>query len=376
MIVVRVTSAGWVGIAEKIVLVLAIPAVYFLSLPSGKAVFMGAFNNLDGSLYAARAVSAAAGIAVFFAVAFRFFPSRLEPRPVLFFLAAALAAVGIASLLEVILSPAIKWLFNLPFGPDAFSDKQLAYPDHDSLNPAVLPRNAVAAACAFAYGIGRDWLVKSRSARRLEMEKMRAEIALLRSQINPHYFFNALNNIYAVAQRNGDEEAGEAILKLSETMRTVIYDGNEETIRLSREIEHIRNTIDVFRLRFAPKENPDIRLRTEGDLDSLRIAPLLLVPFVENALKHGLDSEGRGKVEIDLRRNGPRLDVRVENARRPAGETAQKPPGIGLANVRKRLELLYPRRHALTVEETSGTFLVHLSLQLGGLNNDPMSRRR
>jgi len=180
--------------------------------------------------------------------------------------------------------------------------------------------------------------------------------------------------IYAVAQRNGDEEAGRAILKLSETMRYVIYDGDEQAIRLSREIEHVRNTIDVFRLRFGPKEDPDIRLVTEGDLDSIRIAPLLLVPFVENALKHGLDSEGRGKVEIDVRRDGPRLDIRVENTRRPAGETLRKPPGVGLANVRKRLELLYPKRHALIVEETAETFRVHLSLQLGGLNHDSMSR--
>ncbi|MDH4270554.1 MAG: histidine kinase, partial [Candidatus Aminicenantes bacterium] len=362
---------------EKIALLLAIAAAYFLSLPGpGRAVFMGAFNNLDGSLYAARAVSAMAGTAVFFAVAFHFFPSRLESRRVLFFIAASLAAVGIASLLEEGLDLAVKWLFNLPFGPDAFSDKQLANPAHDSLNPAILPRNAVAAAGGLVYGIGRDWLVKSRGARRLETEKMRAEIALLRNQINPHYFFNALNNIYAVAQRNGDEEAGRAILKLSETMRYVIYDGNEEIVQLSREVEHIRNTIDVFRLRFAPKEEPDIRLRTEGDLESIRVAPLLLVPFVENALKHGLDSEGRGKVEVDIRRDGPRLDIRVENTRRPAGDTVRKSPGLGLANVRKRLELLYPKRHALTVEETAGAFRVHLSLQLGGLSDDPMSRGR
>jgi hypothetical protein len=120
--------------------------------------------------------------------------------------------------------------------------------------------------------------------------------------------------------------------------REEIYDGDEEAIRLSREIEHVRNTIDVFRLRFAPKEDPDIRLVTKGGLDSIRIAPLLLVPFVENALKHGLDSAGRGKVEIDIRRDGPRLDIRVENTRRPAGETLRKPPGVGLANVRKRLD--------------------------------------
>jgi len=358
----RPTNARGIRILEKVFLLLIIPAAYFYSLPEGKAVFMDAFNNLDGSLYAARAVSALVGTAVFFAVAFRFFPSRLETRRVLFFFAASLAAVGIASLLEEGLRLAVKWLFNLPFGPDVFSDKQLAFPAHDSLDPAVLPHNAVAAACGLVYGIGRDWLVKSRNARRLEMEKLRAEIALLRGQINPHYFFNALNNIYAVAQRHGDDEAGEAILKLSETMRYVIYDGNEETILLSREVEHIRNTIDVFRLRFAPKEDPDIRLRTEGDLNSVRIAPLLLVPFVENALKHGLDAEGRGQVEIDIKRAGPRLDIRVENTRRPAGETMPKTPGVGLANVRKRLELLYPKRHALTVEETAETFRVYLHL--------------
>jgi LytS/YehU family sensor histidine kinase len=208
--------------------------------------------------------------------------------------------------------------------------------------------------------------MKSRNARRLEAEKMRAEIALLKSQVNPHYFFNALNNIFAVTQRNDDEEAGQAILKLSETMRYMIYDGEAETISASREIEHIRNTIEVFRLRFAPEDHPEIRLRTDGDLDSFLVAPSLLAPFVENALKHGLDSAGRGKVDIDIRRDGNWLEMRVENTRLAGATTIPKPAGIGLANVRKRLELLYPRRHTLDVEETDEIHRVRLRLKQEG----------
>jgi hypothetical protein len=358
---------GRIPVLEKLAVIVAVPAAYFLSLPeTGGPLFMGAFNNLDGSLYAARAVSAAAGIAVFFMVAFYAFPARLDLRRALVFGAVSLAVVAVASLAETVLGLAVKWLFNLPFGPGAFSDKQLAYPAHATLDPAVWPRNALVAGLAFMYGVGRDWVIKSRTARRLETENMRAEIALLRGQINPHYFFNALNNIYAVTERNGDEEASRAILKLSDAMRYIIYDADTDAINVSREVEHIRNTIDVFRLRFAREESPDIRLRTEGDLDSILVAPALLVPFVENALKHGLDSSGQGRVEVDIRRDGPWLDVRVENTRRAGAETVKKPAGVGLANVRKRLELIYPRRHELSVEQTEESFRVHLRLKHGG----------
>jgi|GEM_PF-320563 len=371
------TVISRIRILEKLFIILAIPAVYILSLPGpGRVVFMGAFNNLDGSLYAARAASAAAGTAVFIAVAFHFFPSRLEPRRLLVFSVAAAAAVGIASLVETGLGLGVKWLFNLPFGPDAFSDKQLAFPDHETLNSAILPRNALAAGCGLVYGIGRDWVIKSRTARRLEQEKMRAEISLLRSQVNPHYFFNALNNIYAIAQRHDDDEAGRAILKLSETMRYVIYDSDANAVPLGREVEYIRNTIDVFRLRFAPDENPDIRLRTDGDLDAVLVPPMILTPFVENALKHGLDGRGRGRVEVEIRREGPWLELRVENTRPGGGGGGRKPPGVGLANVRRRLELLYPGRHALDVEETPELYRVHLRMPHGEPSHDPMSRRR
>ena len=356
-----------IPVLEKLAVIAAVPAVYFLSLPkTGGPWFMGPFNNLDGSLYAARAVSAAAGIAIVFVVAFYAFPARLELRRILLFGAASFAAVAAASLAEAALGQAVKWLFNLPFGPGAFSDKQLAFPAHGRLSPAVWPRNALVAGLALVYGVGRDWVIKSRSARRLETEKMRADIALLKGQINPHTFFNALNNIYAVAERNNDEEAGRAILKLSDMMRYVIYDSDADAVSVSREVEHIRNTIDVFRLRFGKEEDPDIRLGTEGDLNSFLVAPALLVPFVENALKHGLDSSGRGRVEIDIRRDGFWLDLRVENTRLAGAETVKKPAGVGLANVRKRLELIYPRRHALTIEETKEAFRVRLRLKLGG----------
>ena len=349
---------------EKVIIAIAVPAVFLATLPgSGRAVFMGPFNNIDGSLLAARAVSALAGLVLVIAVGLRFFPARLEIKPTLRFLSGSLGLLVAVSLAEWGLRFFIQWLFNLPLGPDTFSDKELAFPVHESLSPAIIPRNLLICGVGLLYGIGRDWVLKSRKHGQLEKEKMRAEIALLRSQINPHYFFNALNNIYAVTQRNEDEEAGRAILKLSETMRYMVYDSDSDRISLKKEIDHIRNTIEVFRLRFAPEDHPDIRFRTEGDLDSIAIAPMLLLPFVENAMKHGLNSLGRGRVDIEIRRDGAWLDVRVENERWPAAETVRKHPGIGLANVRKRLDWLYPRTHVLTIREDDRHFRVHLRLK-------------
>jgi LytS/YehU family sensor histidine kinase len=193
---------------------------------------------------------------------------------------------------------------------------------------------------------------------------MRADINFLRSQINPHFFFNALNNIYAITQRNQDDEAGQALMKLSGLMRYMTYDSNVAEISVARELEHVENYLEVARLKFAKDDNVDIRLQKDGHFRKYKIAPLLLIPFVENAFKHGLDSKGEGYIHLDFRVGGGHLHFRIENPMMEKEESWKKHPGIGLDNVKKRLQLLYPSRHQLDISDSNKTFKVELIIRL------------
>jgi len=228
----------------------------------------------------------------------------------------------------------------------------------------ILPVNLVIFSLGILYGLSRDWIRKYRHESKMLQEKMRADIDLLRSQINPHFFFNALNNIYAITQRNQDEDAGQALMKMSGLMRYMIYDSNVAEISLDRELEHIDNYLEVARLKFAKDDSVDICLQKDGNFRKYKIAPLLLIPFVENAFKHGVGSEGDGYIHLDFCLNGDELHFQIENPILRKEESWKKHPGIGLDNVKKRLKMLYPDRHRLDISDSEGKFKVQLTIRL------------
>ena len=335
--------------------------LYHPTLP----VFINEFNTVDGSAYASRFVDLVVALAIFFSAAFFLVPRYLEKRKFLPFAVLALAGIAVLSLFHHELHRVVLRMFNLPMGPNEISDKMITYYRRRSYDLPVLPVNLAIGMLGILYGMSRDWIRKARAESRLRQEKMKADIDLLRSQINPHFFFNALNNIYAITQRKGDEETGEAVVKLSGLMRHMIYDSGAAEIGLDRELEHVKNFIEVARLKFAPDERVDIALAEKGDPRSVKIAPLLLIPFVENAVKHGLGSRGEGYVHVGVEVEDGRLRFSVINPILDKGKPIREHSGIGLDNVRKRLGLLYPGRHALDVSEADGIFSVELTVRPG-----------
>lgn len=350
---------------EKLIIVLVFFTAYFgiLYHPT-LPVFINEFNTVDGSIYASRFIDVCTALVLFFSVVFILVPKYLEKSRMLPFIALSVVIIVFLSLLEYQLHRVILHLFNLPTGPDEISDKMMTFYRRKSYDFPILPINIAIYILGILYGISRDWIRKYRQESKIVQEKMRADIDLLRSQINPHFFFNALNNIFAITQRNQDEEAGQAIMKLSGLMRYMIYDSDVAEISLIREIEHIANYLEVARLRFGKDERPDIRMNTEGDFQKDKIAPLLLVPFVENALKHGIGSKGEGYMHLHVRQKDGRLHFLVENPVLEKAESLKKHSGIGLENVRKRLQLLYPDRHQLDISTSNGKFKVELILRL------------
>ncbi|MDQ3392796.1 MAG: histidine kinase, partial [Bacteroidota bacterium] len=208
-----------------------------------------------------------------------------------------------------------------------------------------------------------DWFELEAKKKEIENEKLSAELNFLKAQINPHFLFNTLNNLYYLAYTKS-ENTTEVIAKLSQMMRYMIYDCNHPKVQLSKEIEYMENYISLERLRLN-NEIP-IDFKVEGNTENLLIAPLIFITFLENAFKHGVSNNQAGAwVKIKINVNGRECLYVVENSK-IAIETSGKEEnsGIGLANVNRRLELTYPDRYELEVKNESDKYVVQLKLQL------------
>ncbi|MGI4741355.1 MAG: sensor histidine kinase [Janthinobacterium lividum] len=195
----------------------------------------------------------------------------------------------------------------------------------------------------------------------LEQEKAQAELAFLRTQINPHFLYNTLNYLYASAYPVS-EPLAEAILRLSDLMRYMLLDSPDGQVTLAQEVAYLDNYLAIYRLRF--EEKFFVNFRQAGlPLNGQRVATLLLIPFVENALKHGVVNQAAHPVDIQLTLPAPdRLEFTVSN--RISQHQKDAGTGVGLPNIRRRLALLYPGRHTLAVHNDGQTYRTQLALQL------------
>jgi hypothetical protein len=197
----------------------------------------------------------------------------------------------------------------------------------------------------------------------IEKEKTKAELKALKSQINPHFLFNSLNSIYSLARKNSSQ-VPEKVIQLSDLMRHIIYDSDVEFILLPKEIDMIRNYIELQNLRTP--DNEKIELEVNSEIEGKKVAPLIFLPFVENSFKHGLKSGAENpfvKIKIDVFENN--LVFEIENSKGKTTEISDsKYGGIGIENVKKRLGLIYPNQHSLNISETENTFKVILQIKL------------
>lgn len=213
------------------------------------------------------------------------------------------------------------------------------------------------------------WQQKSRDelvGLKKELGQSNANIDFLRSQINPHFLFNALNTIYGTAIQERAERTSSAVEKLGDMMRFMLHENLQEKIALTREIEYLNNYIALQRLRTDGNQNLQIDAHIEQPVTTVQIAPMLLIPFVENAFKHGISFREPSHIKISLEVRDKTLYFDVYNSKhaRPEHDPEKDCNGIGLRNVQQRLQLLYPQKHELMVRQTAKDFFVHLTLQL------------
>lgn len=198
----------------------------------------------------------------------------------------------------------------------------------------------------------------------LETEKLQSELNFLKTQVNPHFLFNTLNNLYSLTLTKSDE-APEIVLKLSAILRYMLYECNDRMVFLNKEIEYLQNYIELESIRNGSGDH--IHMTVEGMTDRKMIAPLLFTPLLENAIKHGIKGTTQDSwVDIKIAVSQDRLKFQIENSK-PATKTprpAKSDGGIGLVNVKRRLDLIYPDHHTFRITETPDTFSVSLNLDL------------
>lgn len=209
--------------------------------------------------------------------------------------------------------------------------------------------------------IALEWFKSEKQREELKVEKLNAELKFLKSQINPHFLFNCLNTIYSLAHKQS-AQTEHAILKLSTIMRYMIYESNEARVLLSQELKYLHDYIEIQRLRL-PKDI-EITYQLNGEADGLQIEPMLLVPFVENAFKHGISytEDSFIDIDIDIATTEDMIRLTVKNSH--FKERVAERGGIGLDNVLKRLELLYENEHEINIRETENQFIVDLKIVL------------
>jgi two-component system LytT family sensor kinase len=230
--------------------------------------------------------------------------------------------------------------------------------------PLLSPGNLVIFLMVFVLSTGikviNQWLKSEQQAKEIATEKLKAELSFLKAQINPHFLFNTLNNIYALASAQSDQTAP-AVMKLSSIMRYVLTEARNDLVPLQKEILFTSHYIELQKMRLTDKTSIDFTIN--GDPLGREIAPLLLLPFVENAFKYGISTRECSPIRILLDIKKESLYFSISNQKhfntmlKMADNT-----GIGISNTRRRLELLYPGRYELIINDKSNDFTVHLNI--------------
>ena len=210
-----------------------------------------------------------------------------------------------------------------------------------------------------------DWYLDSQRLDSLQKQNIESELKGLKAQIQPHFLFNSLNTIYGLVRKT-DKEAADVVLKLSDILRYVLYESTVERVPLERELEYLQNYIDFIKLR--TRRDSDITFEIHGSGKGYSVAPLLLIPFIENCFKHGMDmhiAEPWVKIGIKIEDNTLIFTCANSNYNR-RNEKAPADSGIGLSNAKRRLELLYPKKHVLALKDDllKLQFEVNLKIQL------------
>jgi LytS/YehU family sensor histidine kinase len=253
-------------------------------------------------------------------------------------------------------------IYHALFGP--IFPNQAPHPGPPRVRPLISAGNLAVFLLVFVFSTGvrviSQWLSSEERTKEIANEKLKTELSFLKAQINPHFLFNTLNNIYALASTQSEHTAT-AVLKLSSIMRYVLTEARNDLVPLEKEILFTRHYIELQKLRLTDRTIIDFELK--GSPEGKQIAPLLLLPFVENAFKYGISTRERSPIRIELEINHEWLYFRICNQKHiNTSMKASDTTGIGINNTRRRLDLFYEDRYQLNIDDEAGEFSVHLKI--------------
>jgi sensor histidine kinase YesM len=218
---------------------------------------------------------------------------------------------------------------------------------------------------SLGYGLSKNWIKSNKLQQQLIRDKLVTELKYLKAQINPHFLFNTLNTAYSSAIKNNDDPTADIIEKISGLMRYVLYESNEDKVLLEKEIKYIDTYINLQLQRLSSEIADHVHYEVKGDFYNNKIAPMILIPFIENVFKHGVILSKKPEIAIVLYLNSETLVLETKNIINNKNiQLNNTNSGIGMKNVRGRLALLYPNLHKLEIHQDNLFFQVRLELQL------------
>lgn len=280
----------------------------------------------------------------------------LQKRYLEFFVYLLLLMGTIGALMQFVLLP---FLVHPIFCPTTCTEDNLTF--YRFVKNIVNINYVVAISAVIA--LLKNWYQHQQSAQNLAKDKLEAELKFLKAQIHPHFLFNTLNSLYSLTLKKSDN-APEVVLKLSSLMDYMLYDANAATVPLEKELDYIKNYIALEQVRYGARV--DVQFTATGSIAGRQIAPMMLLPFVENAFKHGVSTETKGAwIRIDVKVSEEKLVLLVENCKcgeKASASTRDMASGIGLKNLQRRLELLYEGRYKLEVEDEQDSYAARLEI--------------
>ena len=338
--------------------------VYPLLQDAGDYVFIYPFNLKDGSIYWAVIFPLLFSGLLFFLNIYYAIPKFLKNKRVTKYILCIILLFFGLLWIEALVKLPLQAIYNLPENFEnlyGVTYDNLPMKRNLNLSPAI--RNIGFLVLSFGYRYIKDWklLMEERTNQQTILaEKWRVELNYLKSQVNPHFLFNNLNNIYAITKRNNDTEASEAITRLSSLTRFMLYDSSSKYIAISKEIKFIKDYIEMQQLRFADGE-VIVNLKLEGDVQNTNISPFMLIPFVENAFKYGVKIHQNSIIKIEIKVMESSLFFKVRNKIQHS-KNNHVYSGIGITNVKKRLELVYANNYELNINNDESYFEVQLRI--------------
>ncbi|MFV5703309.1 sensor histidine kinase [Flavobacterium sp. XS2P12] len=315
---------------------------------------LGSFRKQDGSIYLPMVWSTLLSIMLFYINALYLIPRFFSKHQYwLYFVLMIFLYMGVVL---------INSTFDHWYSISLFSSEKESFFSDIALN---FQTKTFILSLSLGYGLTKNWINSNKLQQQLLSDKLTTELKYLKAQINPHFLFNTLNMAYASAIKSNDEGTADIIEKLSGLMRYVLYESNEEKVLLEKEITYIDNYINLQLQRMSTELANKVKYEVKGNYQNLRIAPMILIPFIENVFKHGIMLSKKAEIAISIFFDSDTLVLETKNLKNyNSAGTDEEYSGIGMKNVKERLQLLYPSQHQLEINNEEHYFMVRLEIKL------------